>query len=98
MDTTFDSVPSPLPRRVATRSSGPRHGFRTFLFAALIALIPFVGGGASAIYVAHRRKPEYFELGEACGAAFISLLSAFGFFVGLSVLYVIAAAVLAAVA
>ena len=58
----------------------PRHGFKTFLFAALIALIPFVGTGASAIYVAHSKDPENFDLGAACGAAFVSFLATLGFF------------------
>ena len=71
-----------------------RHWFRTFVFAALIALIPFVGGGASAIYVERRHDPGSFRLGEACWASFVSAMAIFAFYVGLVVLAVVAYVVL----
>ena len=67
-----------------------RHWFRTFVFAALIALIPYVGAGASAVYVERRHDPGSFRLGAACGAAFLSILSFVGFLVGLVLLAVAA--------
>jgi len=66
-----------------------RNGFKTFIFAALIALIPFVGAGASAIYVERRKDPSSFALGAACGAAFLSFLSILGFIVTLSVIFAV---------
>jgi hypothetical protein len=74
----------------AYRWGGPapagRHWFRTFAFAALIALIPFVGPGASAVYVERRHDPGSFRLGAACGATFLAFLSALGFYLGLGLL------------
>ncbi len=98
MNTAFDAAQSPMVQPSYAHQVETRHGFRTFLVAALIALIPIVGGGASAIYVAHRRDPQNFDLGEACGAAFISLLSALGFFLGIAVIFAVFAAIFAAVA
>ncbi len=66
-----------------------RNGFRTFIFAALIALIPFVGAGASAIYVERRKDPSSFNLGAACGASFLSFLSILGFIVTLGVIFAV---------
>ena len=67
-----------------------RHWFRTFVCAALIALIPFVGAGASAIYVERRHDPGSFRLGAACGATLLSFLACLGFYVGLGLLAVAA--------
>jgi hypothetical protein len=60
-----------------------RPWLQTVVFAALIALIPFVGAGASAVSVERRHDPESFRLGAACGAAFLSVLYTLGFFVAL---------------
>ena len=71
-----------------------RSGFRTFIFAALIALIPFVGAGASAIYVERRKDPSSFDLGAACGASFLSFLSILGFFVSIGVIFAVVSVLL----
>ena len=60
-----------------------RPWLQTFVVAALIALIPFVGTGASAVYVERRHNPESFSLGAACGAAFLSFLYTVGALVAL---------------
>jgi hypothetical protein len=49
----------------------PRPIWKTIVFGALLALIPLVGPGISAVYIDRRRIPGTFEPGEALRSAFI---------------------------
>lgn len=53
----------------------PRPTWRTLLFAALLALIPIVGPGISAVYVDRRRIPSTFEFPDAVKTAIIQVLA-----------------------
>jgi hypothetical protein len=72
----------------------PRPTWRTLLFAALLALIPIVGPGVSAVYVDRRRIPSTFEFEDALKTAIIQVVAVallaillwgiFGFIFGIS--------------
>ncbi|MFT4038472.1 MAG: hypothetical protein QM692_09855 [Thermomicrobiales bacterium] len=53
----------------------PRPFWRTLLFAALLALIPGVGPGMSAVYVDRRDDPESFDAVRALVTAVIQLVA-----------------------
>jgi hypothetical protein len=73
----------------------PRPTWRTLLFAALLALIPIVGPGVSAVYVDRRRIPSTFEFEDALRTAIIQVVAVallaillwgiFGFIFGISI-------------
>ena len=58
-----------------TPPSRPRPFWRTLLFAALLALIPGVGPGMSAVYVDRRDDPESFDPVGALVTAVIQLVA-----------------------
>ena len=53
----------------------PRPLWRTLLFAALIAVIPIVGPGASAVYVDRRKIPGSYSFAEAVRTALIQVVA-----------------------
>ena len=53
----------------------PRSAWRTFLFSALLTLIPAVGPGISTIYVDRREDPESFDFMRALTTAVIQLVA-----------------------
>jgi hypothetical protein len=53
----------------------PRPLWRTLLFGALLALIPIVGAGVSAIYIDRRQIPGTFDFGEALKTALIQIVA-----------------------
>ncbi len=53
----------------------PRPTWRTVLFAALLALIPIVGPGVSAVYVDRRSIPSTFEFIDAVRTAIIQVVA-----------------------
>jgi hypothetical protein len=53
----------------------PRPAWRTLLFAALLALIPIVGPGVSAVYVDRRRIPSTYEFSDALRTAIIQIVA-----------------------
>ena len=55
----------------------PRPIWRTFLFGALLALIPIIGLGVSAIYIDRREVPSSFEFIAALKTALIQILALF---------------------
>jgi hypothetical protein len=53
----------------------PRPVWKTLVGGALLALIPFVGAGISAVFIDRRSIPGTFELGAACKTALIQLVA-----------------------
>jgi hypothetical protein len=53
----------------------PRPAWRTLLFGALLALIPIVGPGVSAVYVDRRRIPGTYAFVDAVKTALIQALA-----------------------
>ena len=51
----------------------PRPIWKTLVLGALLALIPLVGPGISAVYIDRRRIPGAFEPGEALRTAVIQV-------------------------
>ena len=58
-----------------TPRAKPRSAWRTFLFSALLILIPVVGPGISTVYVDRREDPESFDFGRALTTAVIQLVA-----------------------
>ena len=52
----------------------PRPAWKTVLFGALLALIPFVGAGMSAVYIDRRTIPETYDTAQALKTALIQIL------------------------
>lgn len=73
----------------------PRPAWKTLLFGALLALIPFVGAGMSAVYIDRRTIPGTYDIAEALKTALIQLVAVallivlcwivFGLILGLSI-------------
>lgn len=53
----------------------PRPIWRTLLFGALLALIPIVGPGVSAVYVDRRDMPGTYEFPEALKSAAVQVVA-----------------------
>lgn len=53
----------------------PRPGWKTLVFGALLALVPFVGAGVSAVYIDRRSIPGTFDFGEALKTALIQIVA-----------------------
>jgi hypothetical protein len=53
----------------------PRPAWRTLVVAALLALIPVVGPGISAVYVDRRNAPGSFSFAEALRTALIQIVA-----------------------
>lgn len=49
--------------------------WKTLLFGALLALIPLVGAGVSAVYIDRRRNPGTYDFGDALKTSFIQLIA-----------------------
>ena len=73
----------------------PRPVWKTLLFGALLALIPFVGAGMSAVYIDRRTSPGTYDTAEALRTALIQIVAiallivlcwiVFGLILGLSI-------------
>jgi hypothetical protein len=73
----------------------PRPVWKTLIFGALLALIPFVGAGMSAVYIDRRAIPETYDAGAALKTALLQVLAiallivlcwiVFGLFLGVSI-------------
>ena len=73
----------------------PRPAWKTVLFGALLALIPFVGAGMSAVYIDRRTIPETYDTARALKTALIQIAGVallvvlcwivFGLILGLSI-------------
>jgi hypothetical protein len=53
----------------------PRPAWRTLLFGALLALIPLVGVGISAVYIDRRRMPSTYDAGAALRTALLQVVA-----------------------
>ena len=53
----------------------PRPAWKTLAFGALLALVPFVGAGMSAVYIDRRTIPDTFDTIEALKTALIQLVA-----------------------
>jgi hypothetical protein len=73
----------------------PRPAWKTVLFGALLALIPFVGAGVSAVYIDRRTIPATYDFRAAAKTALIQVVaialliavlwSVFGLVLGISI-------------
>jgi uncharacterized membrane protein len=73
----------------------PRPAWKTLVFGALLALIPFVGAGMSAVYIDRRTIPGTYETTQALKTALIQIVAfallvvlcwiVFGLILGLSI-------------
>jgi hypothetical protein len=73
----------------------PRPAWKTLVFGALLALIPFVGAGMSAVYIDRRTIPETYDPAQALKTALIQIVAiallvvlswiVFGLMLGLSI-------------
>jgi membrane-anchored glycerophosphoryl diester phosphodiesterase (GDPDase) len=73
----------------------PRPAWKTLVFGALLALIPFVEAGMSAVYIDRRTIPETYDTAQALKTALIQILGVallvvlcwivFGLVLGLSI-------------
>jgi hypothetical protein len=73
----------------------PRPAWKTLLFGALLALIPIVGAGMSAVYIDRRTVPGSYDTAEALRTALIQIAAiallivlcwiVFGLMLGLSI-------------
>jgi hypothetical protein len=52
-----------------------RPTWKTLLYGALLALIPFVGAGVSAVYIDRRSIPGTYDFGEAAKTALIQIVA-----------------------
>ena len=70
MPTEFGfTTPSYLPPERA------RPAWKTLVFGALLALIPFVGAGVSAVYIDRRQVPGTYDFVEAIKTAVIQIVA-----------------------
>ena len=70
MPTEFGfTTPSYLPPERA------RPVWKTLVFGALLALIPVVGGGISAVYIDRRQIPGTYDVGAAFKTALIQIVA-----------------------
>ncbi len=53
----------------------PRPAWKTLLFGALLALVPFVGAGMSAVYIDRRAIPGTYDTAEALKSALIQIVA-----------------------
>ena len=53
----------------------PRPAWKTVLFGALLALIPFVGAGMSAVYIDRRTIPGTYDAAAALKTALLQVIS-----------------------
>lgn len=53
----------------------PRPLWKTLLFGALLALIPIVGAGVSAVYIDRREIPRTYDFGAAVATALIQAVA-----------------------
>jgi hypothetical protein len=53
----------------------PRPVWKTMVFGALLALIPFVGAGMSAVYIDRRTIPETYDTAQALKTALIQIVA-----------------------
>ena len=51
-----------------------RPAWKTLVFGALLALIPFVGAGMSAVYIDRRAIPETYDAAQALKTALIQIV------------------------
>ena len=51
-----------------------RPAWKTLVFGALLALIPFVGAAMSAVYIDRRTMPETYDTAQALKTALIQIL------------------------
>ena len=73
----------------------PRPAWKTVVFGALLALIPFVGAGMSAVYIDRRMIPGSYDTAQALRTALIQIVAiallvvlcwiVFGLILGLSI-------------
>jgi hypothetical protein len=63
------TTPSYLPPERA------RPAWKTVLVGALLALIPFVGAGVSAVYIDRRQAPGTYDFVAALSTAFIQIVA-----------------------
>jgi ABC-type Fe3+ transport system permease subunit len=63
------TTPSYLPPERA------RPAWKTLVFGALLALIPFVGAGVSAVYIDRRQVPGTYDFGDALKTALIQIVA-----------------------
>ena len=73
----------------------PRPAWKTLVFGGLLALIPFVGAGMSAVYIDRRTIPGTYDAGQALKTALIQIVAVallivliwiiFGLILGLSI-------------
>ena len=73
----------------------PRPAWKTVVFGALLALIPLVGAGMSAVYIDRRTIPETYDTAQALKTALIQIVAiallvvfgwiVFGLVLGLSI-------------
>jgi hypothetical protein len=73
----------------------PRPAWKTVVFGALLALIPFVGAGMSAVYIDRRTIPGTYDTVQALKTALIQIVAiallvvlgwiVFGLVLGLSI-------------
>src|SRR5215210_1655456 len=73
----------------------PRPAWKTLVFGALLALIPFVGAGMSAVYIDRRTIPGTYDTAQALRTALIQIFAiallivlcwiVFGLILGLSI-------------
>ncbi len=63
------TTPSYLPPERA------RPVWKTLVYGALLALIPFVGPGVSAVYIDRRDVPGTYDFGDALGTAIIQIVA-----------------------
>lgn len=53
----------------------PRPAWKTLVFGALLALIPLVGAGVSAVYIDRRQVPGTYDFGGALKTAAIQIVA-----------------------
>jgi hypothetical protein len=53
----------------------PRPAWKTLVYGALLALIPFIGSAISAVYIDRRTIPGTYQFGEAVKTALIQLVA-----------------------
>ena len=68
MEFGFTTSPYLAPER-------PRPAWKTLLFGALLALIPFVGAGMSAVYIDRQTIPGTYDTAEALKTALIQIVA-----------------------
>lgn len=53
----------------------PRPAWKTLIYGALLALIPFIGVGISAVYIDRRTIPGTYQFGAAAKTALIQIVA-----------------------